>query len=114
MTLFSETLKKLREQKGLKQQDIADVLGITQRAYSFYETGRSEPSLEIIRKIADFYNIPIDLLVGRYFTVKNLLSEIQRISKILHTRYDGDLLDVSLEVLQMVQNWAIDETIPCD
>lgn len=67
MNALSRNLKSFREQNKLKQQDLADILNITQRAYSFYETGRSEPKIDILLKIAEFYKIPLDVLVGRQY-----------------------------------------------
>jgi len=59
-------LKELRLKNNIKQQELANKLNITQRAYSFYEKGEREPNIDTIIKIAEFYNIPIDVLVGRY------------------------------------------------
>ena len=48
-------------------QNLLDgVLGIAQTTYAGYETGRYEPDLETLTKIADYYKISIDYLIGRY------------------------------------------------
>jgi len=67
MNSLSENLKFFRVQNNLKQSDLAVKLNITQRAYSFYETGRSEPKIDILLKIAELYRIPLDVLVGRKY-----------------------------------------------
>ena len=59
-------LKKLREEKGKSQEEIAKDLNISQRAYSYYETGERLPNIELIIDMAEYFQIPIDLLVGRY------------------------------------------------
>ena len=58
-------LRALREEKGYTQQEFADKLGVTQQSYARWESGASEPRIEIRLKIADFYNISLDLLCNR-------------------------------------------------
>lgn len=57
--------KDLRQDKDLYQIDIAKLLNISQAAYSRYELGTSEPSLQAIITLADFYNVSLDYLLGR-------------------------------------------------
>ena len=56
-------LKDLREDKDLKQVEIAKILGISQRGYSHYETGDNNIPTNILIKLADFYNTSIDYLL---------------------------------------------------
>lgn len=58
-------LKELRKAKGLSQEQVANQLGITLRAYQNYEYGQREPNIEMINKIADFYGVTTDYLLGR-------------------------------------------------
>lgn len=58
-------LKELRKFRKLNQKDIADYLGITQQAYQKYEYGTSEMSGSTITKLADFYGVTTDYLLGR-------------------------------------------------
>ena len=58
-------LKDLREDRDLKQQQVADYLGITRSAYSNYETGSREIPLAVLMKAADFYQVSVDYLLGR-------------------------------------------------
>lgn len=57
-------LKELRKSKKYKQTDIADVLSCSQGVYSRYESGEREPPLDIIKKLADFYGVSVDFLMG--------------------------------------------------
>ena len=59
-----EELKHLRMQSSLKQQEMADKLGITRSAYASYENGIREPKFELLKKMADFFNVSIDFLLG--------------------------------------------------
>ena len=58
-------LRQLRKAKKLSQQQVADILNVSQRTYSGYECETSEPSILILTKLADFYGVTIDYLVGR-------------------------------------------------
>lgn len=64
--MLNEKLKEIRKQHNLTQQQIAEYLGVTQSTYAYYETGRNEPDLETLKKIADFYKCSTDYLLGRY------------------------------------------------
>ncbi len=63
--ILSERLKKCRKEKGLTQQQVAIYCDITEKAYQNYELMTREPKLEILIKIADFYKVSLDYLVGR-------------------------------------------------
>lgn len=58
-------LKNLREDHDLSQSDIAKYLNISQRTYSYYETGGRDIPIQIPIKLADYYNTSIDYLVNR-------------------------------------------------
>lgn len=58
-------LKDLRISKKLSQTALAEEIGISQRAISYYESGKDTPSLEILIRIADYFNVSLDYLVGR-------------------------------------------------
>ena len=58
-------LKELREDKDLLQKDIAKILGITQRNYSYIETGSTALTEDLLRKLADYYNTSIDYILYR-------------------------------------------------
>ena len=58
-------LKRLREAKGLFQKDVASAIGVDRTTYVKYERGDSEPSFQILEKLADFFNVSVDYLLGR-------------------------------------------------
>lgn len=64
---FSQNLKKLRLLLGCTQAQMADLLGITVRGYRNYELGSREPELSILIRLADYFNVSLDELVGREF-----------------------------------------------
>ena len=58
-------IRDLREDRDLRQSDLAKAVGIDQRTISNYETGKSNPDSEALIRLADFFNVSIDYLVGR-------------------------------------------------
>jgi transcriptional regulator with XRE-family HTH domain len=62
---FGSTIAKLRKNAGLSQQDVADGLEMARATYASIESGRRQPDLPAIRRIAEFYQIaPSDLVNG--------------------------------------------------
>ncbi len=64
MSVFSENIRLLRNQKGVSQQTVADELFITRAALSKYEEGKSEPPIPTLYKLAKYYHVSIDILVS--------------------------------------------------
>lgn len=64
MDIFAERLKELRAQNHLTQREILEILNIKQQSYSRYELGTGQPSLETLCKIAEYYNVSVDYLLG--------------------------------------------------
>lgn len=62
---FNENLKTFRLSQDLGQKQLAEKLGISIKTVSHWETGYTEPDISQLIKIADFFKISIDELVGR-------------------------------------------------
>lgn len=60
-----EQIKNLREDNDKKQQELADYLNIKQTTYSKYELGRVNIPIEVFMKLADYYDVSVDYLLGR-------------------------------------------------
>ena len=58
-------LKEIRKAKGIGQEKVSEDLGISLRAYQNYEYGAREPNLEMLCKLADYFNVTTDYLLGR-------------------------------------------------
>ena len=63
--MYFRRLRDMREDADLKQADIAEYLGIQQTVYSRYERGFQTIPLEHLIKLADYYRVSLDYLVGR-------------------------------------------------
>ena len=60
-----KNLRNIREDRDIKQKDIAKVLNVSQNTYSQYETGVISLTAEVLIKLADFYDVSIDYLLDR-------------------------------------------------
>ena len=64
MVDFGNTLKKLRIQERMTQQQLADRLGVTKSVVSYYELQERYPSPEILIKLASIFHVSTDYLLG--------------------------------------------------
>lgn len=65
MASFSDRLKQLRNEKGLLQRELAEHLKLSRVAITQYENGNRVPDQEIINKIADYFGVSLDYLMGK-------------------------------------------------
>ena len=63
--ILSERLRQCRKEKGLSQLQVAVYCDITEKAYQNYELMTREPRVEILVRLADFYDVSLDYLTGR-------------------------------------------------
>lgn len=62
--MLPERLKKLRTNKEMSQRNLAGVLGVSQQTIGSWEVGRTSPDPEMINRIASFFNVSTDYLLG--------------------------------------------------
>lgn len=67
---FPERLRELRISAKLKQQELADELGISVAALSYYETGKRIPDIVFLMKISEYFNVPVDYFLGYTNSIK--------------------------------------------
>ena len=60
-----QRIRDLREDRDLMQEDIANLLNCTQACYSNYENGKRDIPTEVLNKLADFYGVSTDYLLGK-------------------------------------------------
>lgn len=58
-------LREIRLNRSLTQKEVAESIGCTVGAYSKYETGDRDPSITTLKRLADFYGVSVDYLIGR-------------------------------------------------
>jgi len=62
--LFMKRLRDLRDEKHVPQEEVAKAVGITKSTLSKYELGKNEPGMMIAKRLADYFNVSFDWLVG--------------------------------------------------
>ncbi|HSH25569.1 MAG TPA: helix-turn-helix transcriptional regulator [Massilibacterium sp.] len=62
--MLKDRLVKLRKEKKKTQKDIADVIGVSRPAYTAYEKGNRTPDYEILKILADYFDVTTDYLLG--------------------------------------------------
>ena len=78
--------------RKLTQQDLADWLGIERSTYGKYETGHSEPTFDTLCRLADFFNVSVEYLMGRTNIKKTPISK------------ETDVSEVWAEAQQLLEN----------
>ncbi len=88
MAAFADRLKEERIQKGLTQTELAKTLYLGQTSVSKYESGKQIPEMPTLQKIADFFGISIDYLLGKT-DIRNYFED-PNITIALHSDTDYD------------------------
>ena len=77
--MFSLRLKELREKKGYSQYSFADAFGVAQSTIGNWEAGKREPNLDTIQRLAAFFGVTVDYLIGREHSEKyDLANKLNR------------------------------------
>lgn len=71
---IGENIKKIRQAKKISQADFAKLFNLARPSVGAYEEGRSEPKIETIIQIAEYFKISIDVLLTRQLTVSEIYS----------------------------------------
>ena len=90
----------------MTQQDLSEVLGISKAAYGWYETGRNNPSLESIVRLADLYDTTTDYLLGRTDDPRSLQPRLDEATMIAASREDTTLEGLSDEARASLRDFA--------
>ena len=65
MKIFAQRLLELRKEKGISQAELAKQLQVSYSVVCYWETDRSEPTAPNLVKIADYFDVTVDYLLGR-------------------------------------------------
>ena len=69
-------LKRLRKEYGISQQRLADAINVSQPSINKYENHNIEPEIEILKRMADYFNTSIDYIVG-HTTVRRKIEYVE-------------------------------------
>ena len=65
MNQLGERLKELRRERGMTQNQLAVIMGVSKTTICQWETMKQEPSIEMLIKMADFFHTSVDYIIGR-------------------------------------------------
>lgn len=82
-TQFGTIIKKLREKQGLSQEELGDIVGVSDKTVSSWEINRTEPKMGIVQQLADYFNVTTDYLIkGEESSSTNELKKIDNLFEI--------------------------------
>jgi len=90
--MIKNRLRQAREEKGLSQTDVAQLLNISRQAYNHYETGKREPTVETISKLAEIFDVSTDYLLGKTDQKKPLVNGDEELTEYLEELKNRDEL----------------------
>ena len=90
---FNENLKEARLKSGLSQKDLSENIGVAKSTYSLYESGKREPNVDTIKKIASVLNVSADMLLG-----------LEAEPTTLAAHFDGD--EYTEDEMEEIKNFA--------
>ena len=118
MSVFAEQLKTLRKKNSLTQKELAEKVGVKQNSYANWENGKREPNIEMLVRIADYFDVSLDYLLGgkmkniteefslclKKLRMKRKLSQKQiaeelKISQQQYSKWEGGIITPNAETL---------------
>ena len=99
---FGSKIQMLRKSKGISQETLAAILKINRNNLSRIETGKSEPTLSIIKNIVDYFNVDVASLMdinNNYFNTKDIIKKFNEECSYL---LDNDL-DLILRIISVMR-----------
>ncbi len=96
--MLGERIVELRKNKGLSQEDLADILSTSRQAISKWERGESDPDIGRIKDLAIFFNVSIDYLLGYDVETTSVNNFIERLKK----SGEAGIYDISLDEIKMI------------
>lgn len=82
-----KNLKKLRTEFKISQQQLANAIGVSQQSVNKYENQDVEPDIAVIIKIADYFSVSVDYLVGRNMSPDFVVSSLTKEEKNVYAKY---------------------------
>lgn len=63
MSIVSNSIKKLREERGMTQDELAEKLNVTRQAVSNWETGKTQPDIETLTQLAEIFDVSVERII---------------------------------------------------
>lgn len=103
---FNDVLKKLRNARGITQEDVAKDTGLSKSTISMYESGNRKPSFEVLELFADYFNVDMNTLTEKGLQSPQLKKQAIRINV-----YGSIPAGIPIEAVEDIEDW---EEIPAE
>lgn len=98
-----ERIKELRKEKSITMKRLGEIIGVSEGAVSQYENGKRQPDYDILKKIADYFNVSTDYLLGRTDNPQqNIDQQLEGIEFALY----GEIKELTEEEKQDILNFV--------
>lgn len=102
--MLEENIRVMRKEKGLTQEQLAEVMGVSTASVSKWETGVAVPELGMLAALADFFEMSIDALIGHTVGKEQLKEKIAEIKELSLANEDEKALALAEELLRRYPN----------
>lgn len=100
--MIGNKIKKLREEKRLTQQELAEEMGLAQSTIAMIESGKKEGSTKTLKKLADFFNISIDYLLSED-EEQDKINEYEEQNKIFFSKFGKLSIKDRNKIIKMME-----------
>lgn len=107
---FGSNLERIRKEKKISQTTLGEELGLTQQMISSYEKGTSSPNVELLIKVADYFGVSIDSLVGHVVKTPDINTSGARFLRYFESLGDSDREKCIMIAQTLVQDREINHT----
>lgn len=98
--MFSDVLKQLRKRHNMTQGDLSTTLGITRSAISMYEMGTRMPDYDMMKRIAELFNVSMDYLYEKEVPAEPELTESESALLVLFRQIPPERQQIYLQLLR--------------
>lgn len=102
--MLDENIRVMRREKGLTQEQLAEVMGVSTASVSKWETGVAAPELGMLAALADFFEVSIDALIGHTVGKAQLKEKIDEIKELSLANEDEKAIGLAEELLRRYPN----------
>lgn len=102
--MLEENIRIMRREKGLTQEQLAEVMGVSTASVSKWETGMAVPELSMIAALADYFEMSIDALIGHTVDKSQLEGKVAAVKELSHSGEDDKALVQIEELLRRYPN----------
>lgn len=101
---LSDNIRELRKARGLKQEQLAEAMGVSAASVSKWETGQSVPELTVLIDLADFFQVSVDTLVGHSLKADRMEALIAQVEKAVDDREEETAATLCEKILRNYPN----------